>query len=71
MESTGLLVRTFQNLIVLSADPPPEASKPWRWGLQAIALTAATWSENLETGMFDLVFQTNSLLSLPPLARDC
>lgn len=71
MQSVSVFVRVFQNRMVLSADPPPEASKPWRCGLQARALTAALWLLNFDTGIEDRVFQTYNLLSFPPDARDC
>jgi hypothetical protein len=71
IESTNVLVRVFQNLIVLSWDPPPEANNPCKLGFQAIALTAAVWLLNFEIGIEDLLFQTYSLLSFPPLASDC
>jgi hypothetical protein len=57
--------------MVLSADPPPLANNPCKFGFQAIALTAAVWLLNFEIGIDDLVFQTYNLLSLPPLAKDC
>lgn len=57
------------NMILLSAVPPPEASRP-RWcGDQAIALTAAVWSENFQRGVSESLSQTISLLSFPPLAN--
>mmetsp|Transcript_6390 Transcript_6390/g.26873 ORF Transcript_6390/g.26873 Transcript_6390/m.26873 type:complete len:242 (-) Transcript_6390:645-1370(-) len=40
----------FQNLIVRSAVPAPDARSPRRCGLHAIALTAATCSANLHAG---------------------
>ena len=43
-------VSVFQNLIHLSAVPPPDARSPWWWGDQAMALTAAMWSVNVYTG---------------------
>lgn len=58
--------RVFQNLIVLSADPPPDASTPWLWGLHAIPFTAAQWEVNLQMGVVLLALQMNSLLSFPP-----
>ena len=38
---TQVFVNTFQNLIHLSAVPPPETNKLCWWGDQAIAFTAA------------------------------
>ncbi len=61
--------RVFQNLIVRSAEPPPEAKTPWLWGLQARALTAAQWWLNLLIGVFEEFDHIISLLSLPPEAR--
>lgn len=52
--------------MVLSAVPPPEASKPCWWGDHARALTAAQWSSNISKGLFDLLDQIINLLSLPP-----
>ena len=43
-------VSVFQNLIHLSAVPPPEAKRPWWWGDHAMAFTAAMWSVNVYTG---------------------
>lgn len=37
----------FQNLILLSAEPPPEAKIPWLCGLHAIPFTAALCWLNL------------------------
>ena len=39
----GCPVSVFQNLMYLSAVPPPEAKRPWWCGDQAMAFTAATW----------------------------
>ena len=50
-------VVVFQKRMHLSAVPPPEASRPCWWGDQAMALTAAVWSENLSTGVLDCWFQ--------------
>lgn len=61
----------FQNLMVLSADPPPDASTPWLWGFHARPLTAAQCWLNLLTGIVECVFHIMSLLSLPPDASDC
>lgn len=61
--------RVFQNFIVLSADPPPEASTPWVWGFHAKALTAAECWWNLLIGVLEWFDHMISLLSLPPLAR--
>lgn len=56
----------------LSAVPPPLVSKLLWWGLQAIALTAALWVENLSIGSSGLECwcwdHTISLLSFPPEA---
>lgn len=43
----GYKVLVFQNLMHLSAVPPPEARRPFWWGDQPMAFTAAEWSENL------------------------
>lgn len=69
MLSSRVPSSVFQNLIVLSADPPPEARTPWVCGLQARALTAAECWENLLTGLFDEGDQMISLLSFPPEAK--
>ena len=63
-------VRTFLNLRVLSAVPPPVARRPCCWGDQAKALTAALWSVYLLINwpVFD---HTPTLLSFPPDARYC
>ena len=66
---SGRPVIVFQNRIRRSAVPPPLASSPCWCGDQAIALTAARCSEYVWTGLTPRVFQTNSLLSLPPEAR--
>ena len=58
--------RVFQNFMVLSADPPPEAKTPCVWGLQARALTAAECWLNLLIGTFDRLDQIINLLSFPP-----
>jgi hypothetical protein len=70
MLSRSVPFRVFQNLIVRSADPPPDAKTPWLWGLQASPFTAAEWWLNLLTGIEERVFQINSLLSLAPEAKD-
>lgn len=57
--------------MLLSAVPPPETKSPWWWGDQAIALTAALWSSNLQTGLREFRLQTNSLLSFPPEQSCC
>ena len=64
-------VRVFLNLIVLSAVPPPDTRRPCWWGDQAIALTAAAWSQNLTTGSVLWGVQRSSLLSLPPEQSCC
>ena len=69
MLSIIVLSSVFQNLIVLSAVPPPLARTPWLWGLQAIPLTAAQWEVNLQMGVALLALQMNNLLSFPPEAR--
>ncbi len=62
----------FQNLMHLSAVPPPLASKPCWCGDHEIALTAARWLPNLPTGSYWLwTDQMYSLLSLPPDASYC
>ena len=67
--SNNVLSRVFQNLIVLSADPPPLAKTPWLWGLQAIPFTAAQWLLNLHIGVELWALQMNNLLSFPPEAN--
>ena len=68
----GLQVRVFQNLMHLSAVPPPLHIVPCWWGDQAMAFTAATWSVNFTRGLVGFVlFQIISLLSLPPEANYC
>jgi hypothetical protein len=57
--------------MLLSLEPPPEANNPWKFGFQAIAFTAAVWLLNYDIGINDLVFQIYSLLSFPPLAKNC
>lgn len=69
MLSKRVLSRVFQNLMVLSADPPPLAKTPWLWGLQARPLTAAQWLLNLQIGVELWALQMKSLLSLPPDAN--
>ncbi len=59
-------VVVFQKRMHLSAVPPPDASRPCWCGDQAMALTAAVWSENFSTGVLDCWFQMYSWLSLPP-----
>ena len=51
----ALPVRVFQNLMHLSAVPPPDARSPWWWGDQAIAFTAAMWSVKVYTGWLVMV----------------
>ena len=68
MLSSIVPLSVFQNLIVLSADPPPEANNPWLCGLHANPLTAAQWSLNLWIGVFEEVDHIINLLSLPPEA---
>ena len=58
--------RVFQNLMVLSAVPPPVASTPWLWGDHDMPFTAATWLLNLQIGVEEWLDQMNNLLSLPP-----
>lgn len=70
MLSSKVPSRVFQNLIVRSADPPPEASTPWLWGFQASPLTAALCWLNLLTGTIEWVFHIINLLSFPPDAND-
>lgn len=65
----GCPVNVFQNLMHLSAVPPPDANRPWWCGDHAIALTAAKWSVYVWTGATDCIFHTYSLLSLPPDAK--
>ena len=69
MLSNNVLPSAFQNLIVLSAVPPPLANTPWFCGLQANPLTAALWPVNLQIGVELWILQTNNLLSLPPDAN--
>lgn len=61
----------FQNLIVLSAVPPPDTSRPCWWGDQANAFTAALCLAKLAVGVGECILQIFSLLSLPPEASCC
>lgn len=62
----------FQNLMHLSAVPPPLARRPLVWGDQAKALTAAKCEVNLQTGsLLFYCYHTRSLLSFPPDASCC
>lgn len=70
MLSKSVPSSVFQNLIVLSADPPPEAKTPWLWGFHASPFTAAECWLNLLTGTTECVFHIMSLLSFPPDASD-
>lgn len=56
----------FQNLIHLSAVPPPDARRPCWCGDHAIALTAAVCSVSLNIGCCERWFHTSSWLSFPP-----
>ena len=47
---SALAVCVDQNRMHRSAVPPPLASRPFWWGLQAMALTAAVCSEKRCTG---------------------
>lgn len=64
-------VKVFLNLIVLSAVPPPETRRPCWWGDQAIAFTAAAWSQNFKIGYGLWGFHINNLLSFPPEHSCC
>jgi hypothetical protein len=59
-------VKVFQNRIVLSAVPPPVTNNPFCHGDQATAFTAAVCFVNLCNGLFENLFQTKTVLSLPP-----
>ncbi len=61
----------FQNLIVLSAVPPPETSRPCWWGDHARAFTAAVCFVKLKVGELEYIDQMLSLLSFPPEASCC
>jgi hypothetical protein len=61
----------FQNLMVLSAVPPPETSSPCWWGDHARALTAAVCLKRLKVGELECKLHKLSLLSLPPEASCC
>lgn len=65
----GWPVNVFQKRIHWSAVPPPLASRPCWCGDHAMAFTAARCSVYVWTGLLLVTFHTNSLLSLPPLAR--
>lgn len=54
----GCPVSVFQKRMHRSAVPPPLTSKPWWWGDQAIALTAAMCSEYDWTGLSECWFHT-------------
>ena len=69
MLSSIVPFRVFQNFIVLSAEPPPEAKTPWLWGLQARPFTAAQCWLNLLMGVVEDLDHIMSLLSFPPDAR--
>lgn len=59
----------FQNRMVRSAVPPPEARR-FDWvGDHAIAFTAAMWEVNVWRGWVVRWSQMSSLLSFPPDAR--
>ena len=64
-------VRVFLKRIVRSAVPPPETNNPCWWGDQAIAFTAATWSQNFITGSVLWGVHRSNLLSLPPEQSCC
>ena len=70
-EETAFPDNVFQNRIVLSAVPPPDANKPCWWGDHAKALTAAVWSENFSNGWLEWLLQINNLLSFPPEHNCC
>lgn len=57
--------------MVRSAVPPPETRRPCWWGDQAIALTAAAWSQNFIIGYELWGFHIRSLLSFPPEQSCC
>ena len=69
IELIGVNFRVSQNLMHLSAVPPPVARTPDWFGFHAIALTAALWSLNLTIGLSVNWFHIINLLSLPPLAN--
>lgn len=50
----------FQNLMHLSAVPPPEARRLLWWGDHVIALTAAVCSVNFRIGCCEWLFHTNN-----------
>eukprot|EP00826_Nyctotherus_ovalis_P004660 TRINITY_DN11022_c0_g1_i2.p1 TRINITY_DN11022_c0_g1~~TRINITY_DN11022_c0_g1_i2.p1 ORF type:complete len:142 (-),score=10.80 TRINITY_DN11022_c0_g1_i2:40-465(-) len=54
--------------MLLSAMPPPVASRLLLSGLHASALTAAEWPGKLKRGELWWRFQRKTLLSFPPLA---
>lgn len=68
--SSRLPSSVFQNFIVRSADPPPDAKTPWLYGLHARPFTAAQCWLNLCIGLVEFIFHIISLLSLPPEARE-
>ena len=60
MVCRGWPVRVFQNRIVLSAVPPPEARTPCWWGDQVRALMAAEWALCLWRGVAEDWLHTNN-----------
>ena len=63
---SGWSVWVFQKRMWRSAVPPPVAKRPFWWGDQPIAFTAAVCSWNFTTGLLECKFQIINLLSLPP-----
>ena len=64
-------VSVLKNLIVLSAVPPPDESRPCWCVDQDIAFTAAVCYSNFNSGCWECIFHTNNLLSFPPVAIYC
>lgn len=72
IEFSSNIYYVFQNLMHLSAVPPPLTRRPCWWGDHEIAFTAAKWLPNLPTGSKLLwTDHTLSLLSFPPDANCC
>lgn len=63
IQLSGEFVFVFQNRIHRSAVPPPDARRPWTWGDQVIALTAALCSQYFRIGWVECWFQMKSWMT--------